>query len=192
MLQQLEKELNKNYLYKTIVYWMFILFIIIMFLTGLFNNIYIYPVIIILLLLVIVLYKTIIFSKEKKFLMSNIDDYLNDDFRRINSIFVTDKGLVSCSKDDLNKFLYNDIKRIDYTMNIWEVTRPGYKGEHYLTVYRKNDDFIKIQVKDKLMAQKLCDFIFTKNNAIELVNIDYNKTSSSLVDIVNYEKNTRF
>lgn len=113
------------------------------------------------------------------------------DYRIVeNTIFLND-CLVSFSFNVPVKISYKDIILVRHDPNIFEKTRPGYQGNHKIFI-KANGQEVLIPVKDESIAQKIMNFLETKNANIQFQHKTISFEETQLSDLDNYSVKTRF
>lgn len=86
---------------------------------------------------------------------------------------------------------YSNITLVRHEGNVFEVTRPGYKGNHNVYI-KSNDKEVLIPVNNREIAQSLMNFLETKNNQIEFQNKESEYCVTNLFDLPNNSVSGRF
>lgn len=136
-----------------------------------YNNNFIFKVICIISLFILIVYIIVVLFKLQKLslFLKIIKDQKVDTIRYIeNSIFL-DEIIVSLSFNKFVKTHYGDIELARHVSNVFEVTRPGYKGNHQVYI-QSNESEIFIPVADGETAEKILNFLQTKNDKIVFQN----------------------
>lgn len=144
-------------------------------------------------LFVLILYMLIILFKLQKLslFLKTIKDQKVDTIRNIeNSIFL-DEIIVSLSFNKFVKIHYGDIGLARHVSNVFEVTRPGYKGNHQVYI-QSNESGIFIPVANGETAEKILNFLQTKNDKIVFQNKVSEFHVTQLTDLSNSSVKGRF
>lgn len=112
-------------------------------------------------------------------------------FVTVENSILLQNCIVSFSFNVPVKMDYAEIKLIRYEPNIFEKTRPGYKGNHKLYIESK-DKQILIPLVDEPTAQKIMNFFNTKNPNIQFQQKIEKYERVELSDLENTSVNTRF
>lgn len=107
---------------------------------------------------------------------------LREPVRQADATFFTQDEILSYSLDRLCRCRYDQIERVYHNRNIWEKTRPGYHGNHSVTIVSDNGIML-VRVRDALQAEMIVSFIESRA---------FNKGTVSLEEIGNWTVKERF
>lgn len=85
---------------------------------------------------------------------------------------------------------YEDIEKVSYSDNVWEHTRPGYRGNHFISMQAKAGNLI-VLVRDEEKVKKLINVIWSKNKKAQYENY-YPQEETDLQMIGNWQVPLRF
>ncbi|MEG0034894.1 MAG: hypothetical protein RR734_04910 [Bacilli bacterium] len=129
-------------------------------------------------------------SKLNKFL-NQITFFKNKSYRIFENTLLFEDAMISYSFEKYVLINYLDINLVRHEGNVFEVTRPGYKGNHKVYI-KSNDEEILIPVNDSDIAQSLMNFLETKNNHINFQNKKSKFIVTNLFDLPNNSVIGRF
>lgn len=89
------------------------------------------------------------------------------------------------------KINYEDIQRVQHNGNVFEISRPGYQGNHTVTV-QSNQQHISLQVEGSVQANKILCFLKEKNPNIELSGLNSELHPVILAQLDNWNIKSRF
>lgn len=114
-----------------------------------------------------------------------------DDYKTVDTSVFTDQVIYAYSLDQFVKMNYDDIVSVNHVANIWEKTRPGYKGNHKI-ILKDSTNTIQIRVENEEIANIIMNFIFTKNNRVTLMHAPKKTEDIHLSDLDGWQVSGRF
>lgn len=126
-----------------------------------------------------------------KHFFETAEDLNQRDYKMIDTSVLTQENIYSYSFDQLVKMNYRDIQSVQHVDNIFEVARPGYRGNHKVII-KDGEQVIQMNVTNEKIAEKIMNFIATKNANVNLMNCHKETESVQLDALENWQVSGRF
>ncbi len=136
----------------------------------------------------------VLYMKKSQMLNSffiQADDLNDGEYKTIDTSVLTQKHIYSYSLDQMVKMDYQDIVSAQHVGNIFEIARPGYRGNHKVII-KSDSQIIQMNVQNAEIADKILNFIATKNPSVLLENHRKEITKVQFHDLENWQVKGRF
>ncbi|SJZ98780.1 hypothetical protein [Anaerorhabdus furcosa] len=140
--------------------------------------------------LIIVILFLIKLNRLNKFMMS-VSNLVDDSYKTFENALFFENVVLAYSFKKYVAIEYKDIVIARHDSNVFEITRPGYKGNHKIYI-KSNLQEILIPVLDNDVAQKILNFLQTKNNSIVFQDKNSEYVPTNLADLMSSSVKSRF
>lgn len=124
-------------------------------------------------------------------ILAKADDIKNGDYKMIDKAVFTQENIYAYTYRQLRKMAYKDIVSVSHMENIFETARPGYRGNHKV-ICKSSDDVIALAVENGEIADRIMNFLASKNAQIILEHAPKQRVDVQLCDLANHQVKGRF